>query len=209
MQRLEHGDSEFDRHVELPAQLAHVGAARGQHRSMADPDLADGGEGKALVGEVGATHLLQHARLFGSHPRQHIQAPVTSVRVTWASSTCGSASPCRAPAGRNRSRRRVPRPSPRVRQLSRTRVRATRRVPCVIHPSAPRPAVCSWAPPSWQSEPPARWLRGRTGDGRRAAAKRRHVPQLQGDPQHGLRERRDQADGADRRRPAGRAGGHR
>ena len=71
VQGLEHGDGELDRHVELPAQLAHVGAARGQHRAVADPDLADGGEGKALVGEVGAAHLLQQRAAFGPHHRQH------------------------------------------------------------------------------------------------------------------------------------------
>ena len=32
---------EFDRHVELPAELAHVGAARGQHASHSRADLAD------------------------------------------------------------------------------------------------------------------------------------------------------------------------
>ena len=71
MQRLEHRGGELGRHVELPAQFAHVGATRGKHRRVAHTDLADGGERERLVGEVRPAHLLQELPAIRPHHRQH------------------------------------------------------------------------------------------------------------------------------------------
>ena len=49
----------LDRHVQLPAEVAHVGDARGQHPQRVDLDRPAAAEAEALVGDVVAGHRAQ------------------------------------------------------------------------------------------------------------------------------------------------------
>src|SRR6266568_1370873 len=74
-QRVVHVACELHRHVELPAQLSHVGDPRGADHGPADSDLPARGEREAGAGEVGRAHARQELpRARPHHPDDGIGA---------------------------------------------------------------------------------------------------------------------------------------
>ena len=70
-QGIVHARRELRRDVQLPAQLAHVGDARGPHRGRGEPDLPRGAEGEALVGQVGVGQAREERPRARAHHAHH------------------------------------------------------------------------------------------------------------------------------------------
>ncbi len=73
-QRIEHQAGRSERHMQLPAQLAHIGDPKGAHRMTFDLDAPGMAEGKGEVGAVDSRHRLEHVS--GSRPHQGERAKV-------------------------------------------------------------------------------------------------------------------------------------
>src|SRR6266850_1810493 len=74
-QRVVHAPRELHRHVQLPAQLSHVGDPRGADHGPADTDLPTRGEREGGAGEVGRAHARQELpRARPHHPDDGIGA---------------------------------------------------------------------------------------------------------------------------------------
>ena len=71
-QRVVHAGGELHRHVELPAELAHVGDARGAHDGAGRAAISrDGRERKRRVGQIGVGDARQQLARARAHHAEH------------------------------------------------------------------------------------------------------------------------------------------